>query len=155
MTEINAQNLPHGSRKDAAPTPNLTHPETPASSETTQSLWELPAFKSSQHLSFQSMGTSGLWDLLIPCEQPTSASPCQLQNSNLLNFFGAWWFLGIQVMLTTKEIRISPGVEVIVMNPSEDYRFKGDFRTTTNDQKAGCLQGTGSLRGHPSKQQPR
>ncbi|KAG8267896.1 hypothetical protein J6590_040678 [Homalodisca vitripennis] len=33
--------------------------------------------------------------------------------------------------------------------------FKGDFSTTTNDQSNKLLARTGSLSGHPSKQQPR
>ncbi|KAG8320372.1 hypothetical protein J6590_070658 [Homalodisca vitripennis] len=36
-----------------------------------------------------------------------------------------------------------------------DQRLKGDFRTTTNDRAGGLLARTGSLSGHPSKQQPR
>ncbi|KAG8299400.1 hypothetical protein J6590_102023 [Homalodisca vitripennis] len=33
--------------------------------------------------------------------------------------------------------------------------FKGDIRTTTNSRAGGLLARTGSLSGHPSKQQPR
>ncbi|KAG8284167.1 hypothetical protein J6590_003860 [Homalodisca vitripennis] len=35
------------------------------------------------------------------------------------------------------------------------YLVKGDFRTTTNGRAGGLLGRTGSLSGHPSKQQPR
>ncbi|KAG8308910.1 hypothetical protein J6590_098384, partial [Homalodisca vitripennis] len=34
-------------------------------------------------------------------------------------------------------------------------QFKGDFPTTTNGRAGGLLARTGSLSGHPSKQQPR
>ncbi|KAG8327103.1 hypothetical protein J6590_026437 [Homalodisca vitripennis] len=36
-----------------------------------------------------------------------------------------------------------------------DQQLKGYFRTTTNDWAGGLLARTGSLSGHPSKQQPR
>ncbi|KAG8336423.1 hypothetical protein J6590_045389 [Homalodisca vitripennis] len=36
-----------------------------------------------------------------------------------------------------------------------DQRLKGDFRTTTNGRADEVLPRTGSLSGHPSKQQPR
>ncbi|KAG8272605.1 hypothetical protein J6590_037899 [Homalodisca vitripennis] len=36
-----------------------------------------------------------------------------------------------------------------------DQRLKGDFRTTTNARPGGLFARTGSLSGHPSKQQPR
>ncbi|KAG8320295.1 hypothetical protein J6590_071546 [Homalodisca vitripennis] len=34
------------------------------------------------------------------------------------------------------------------------FKLKFDFRTTTNDRAGGLLARTGSLSGHPSKQQP-
>ncbi|KAG8260128.1 hypothetical protein J6590_103806 [Homalodisca vitripennis] len=36
-----------------------------------------------------------------------------------------------------------------------DQRKNGDFRTTTKGRAGGLLARTGSLSGHPSKQQPR
>ncbi|KAG8295767.1 hypothetical protein J6590_073126 [Homalodisca vitripennis] len=47
------------------------------------------------------------------------------------------------------------GQEALCKTLLADQRLKVDFRTTTNGRVGGLLARTGSLSGHPSKQQPR